>query len=41
MSLVEGSIGVIPRRLMVVDEDADAARRALRLADLGHEIYQG
>jgi len=28
-SLAEGSIGVIPRRLVVTAEDADAARAAL------------
>ena len=30
MSVLEGSAGAIPRRLMVADEDADAARRILR-----------
>ena len=30
MSVLEGSAGAIPRRLMVSDEDADAARRILR-----------
>ena len=28
-SIVEGSIGAIPRRIMVVDEDFPAARRVL------------
>lgn len=32
-SIVEGSIGAIPRRIMVDDEDLDAARRLL--ADVG------
>ncbi len=31
-SIVEGSIGAIPRRIMVVDEDLEAARRVLREA---------
>ena len=31
-SIVEGSIGAIPRRIMVVDEDLDAARRVLHEA---------
>lgn len=31
-SLVEGSIGAIPRRLVVAAEDAGAARRALARA---------
>ncbi|MHA1568546.1 MAG: putative signal transducing protein [Alphaproteobacteria bacterium] len=29
MSIVEGSIGVLPRRLMVADDDHDHARRLL------------
>ncbi len=28
-SIIEGSIGAIPRRLMVIDEDFEAARRIL------------
>lgn len=38
MSAVEGSIGAIPRRLMVAEEDAVAARRLLdeARASLGH-----
>jgi hypothetical protein len=37
-SIVEGSIGAIPRRLMVADEDHEAAQRQLALArkDLPH-----
>lgn len=31
-SIVEGSIGAIPRRLMVADKDAAEARRLLALA---------
>ena len=38
-SIIEGSIGIIPRRLMVVDEDAEDARQALRDAGLGDDIY--
>lgn len=34
MSVIEGSIGVFPRRLLVDTEDAAAARRALREAGL-------
>jgi len=30
MSVLEGSAAAIPRRLMVSDEDAEAARRILR-----------
>lgn len=40
MSLVEGSIGIIPRRLMVIDDDGPAAIRALELAGLEGEIYR-
>lgn len=29
MSILEGSVGVLPRRLMVADEDADTARKIL------------
>ena len=39
VSIIEGSIGIIPRRLMVVDEDAQDAREALEAAGLGDEIY--
>ncbi len=31
-SIVEGSIGAIPRRLMVADDDLDSARNILRQA---------
>ncbi len=31
-SVIEGSIGAIPRRLAVVDEDFDRARRVLEAA---------
>ncbi|SDI47831.1 DUF2007 domain-containing protein [Lutimaribacter saemankumensis] len=30
MSVLEGSIGILPRRLMVREDDLDQARRALR-----------
>ena len=40
MSLMEGSVGAIPRRLMVIDDDADAARRALSLAGLEDELVK-
>ena len=38
MSAMEGSIGIIPRRLMVVDEDEAPARRALIAAGLEDEL---
>lgn len=38
MSVVEGSLGVLPRRILVHDDDAKAARRLLMDAGLGHEL---
>jgi hypothetical protein len=38
MSVLEGSIGVLPRRLLVREEHAHAARRLLKEAGLGHEL---
>lgn len=35
MSVLEGSLGMLPRRLMVPDDDEVTARRILRQADLG------
>ena len=38
MSVLEGSLGILPRRMLVADEDFDAARRLLIDAGLGHEL---
>lgn len=38
MSIVEGSLGVIPRRILVKDEFLYSARQILKDADLGHEL---
>jgi hypothetical protein len=38
MSVLEGSIGILPRRVMVAEEDVAAARRLLQVAGLGHEL---
>lgn len=38
MSIVEGSLGVIPRRILVHEDDNQAARRLLIEAGLGHEL---
>ncbi|MDP2409245.1 MAG: DUF2007 domain-containing protein [Pseudolabrys sp.] len=38
MSVLEGSIGVLPRRVLVADEDVGEARRVLEDAQLGHEL---
>jgi hypothetical protein len=38
MSVLEGSIGMLPRRVMVAEDQAAAARRLLTEAGLGHEL---
>jgi hypothetical protein len=38
MSVIEGSIGILPRRIMVDDENVAAARGVLVDAGLGHEL---
>lgn len=38
MSVMEGSLGFMPRRLLVTDDDADRARRLLREAGFGNEL---
>ena len=38
MSVMEGSIGMLPRRVLVPDDDAAAARELLIEAGLGHEL---
>ena len=38
MSAVEGSLGFLPRRILVVEEDAPAARRLLRDVGLAAEL---
>ena len=38
MSVIEGSLGVLPRRLLVADDDLAAARRLLTQAGLAHEL---
>jgi hypothetical protein len=40
MSIIEGSLGVLPRRVMVADDEIDAARKVLREAGMGKEISQ-
>jgi hypothetical protein len=39
ISVIEGSIGAFPRRLLVHGEDAAAGRRALEEAGLGQWLY--
>jgi putative signal transducing protein len=38
MSIIEGSLGVLPRRVMVPDDELDAARKLLRDAGMAKEI---
>lgn len=38
MSVLEGSLGILPRRVLVADEDITAARRLLTDAGLAHEL---
>lgn len=37
-SVVDGSLGLLPRRLMIDADDAERARRLLTEAGLGHEL---
>ena len=38
MSALEGSIGILPRRVLVTEDDLTRARRLLMEAGLGHEL---
>ncbi len=38
MSVLEGSIGILPRRLLVADNDVARARRLIADAGLAHEL---
>jgi hypothetical protein len=38
MSVLEGSLGVLPRRILVIDEDEREARRVLEAAGLSKEL---
>ncbi len=41
MSVLDGSIGVLPRRILIAEDDADAARKILVDAGIGNEIEGG
>jgi hypothetical protein len=41
MSVLDGSIGILPRRVLVPDDDLDAARRLLTDAGIANEIREG
>ena len=38
MSVLEGSLGILPRRVLVSEDNVDAARKLLEEAGLGHEL---
>jgi hypothetical protein len=38
MSVLEGSLGILPRRVLVTNDEAKRARQVLRDAGLGHEL---
>lgn len=38
MSVLDGSIGILPRRIMIDEEHAEAARRILADAGIANEI---
>jgi hypothetical protein len=38
MSVLEGSLGILPRRILVSEDHAVAARQLLHDAGLGHEL---
>ena len=38
MSIIEGSLGILPRRILVHDDDVRAARQVLADAGLSHEL---
>lgn len=40
-SAIEGSLGFLPRRILIHEDDATAAREALRQAGLGGELPDG
>mgnify|MGYP001317829545 CR=1 FL=1 len=41
MSVLEGSIGILPRRVLVEDAEQERAARILADADLGHLLPAG
>lgn len=38
ISILEGSIGIFPRRIMVGNDDLDDALKIIKKADLEHEL---
>ncbi|MBX3529147.1 MAG: DUF2007 domain-containing protein [Rhizobiaceae bacterium] len=40
MSVLEGSLGVLPRRVLVASDDLDEAKALLADAGIGGEVYR-
>jgi hypothetical protein len=40
MSVLDGSIGILPRRILVLEDDLDAAQRLLADAGIADEIRE-
>jgi hypothetical protein len=38
MSVIEGSLGILPRRVLVPADDVERARRLLKDAGVGNEL---
>ncbi|MBL8577386.1 MAG: DUF2007 domain-containing protein [Mesorhizobium sp.] len=41
MSVLDGSIGILPRRVLVLEDDLEEARRILADAGIANEIREG
>ena len=41
MSVLDGSIGILPRRILVLSDDEDSARRILSDAGMASEMREG
>ncbi len=41
MSVLDGSIGILPRRILVLEDDLEEARRILADAGIAKEIREG
>lgn len=40
MSVLDGSIGILPRRMLVLEDDLDEAKRILADADIARELRE-
>lgn len=40
MSVLEGSVGILPPRVLIEEEDRNAALRVLDAAEIGHEASE-